>query len=227
VTEAPKDPLDAIIVGEFGRWAKGKTVENLEIVIENGEPLYPDAICKIDFEKRALVDHPVYLRVPSQLRDGPGARRGARLPGRPRQDPRDKFDEETAIKFFGRAQFEHTENLHILERSIRRRGDPKRVYMIATELDRNHPAPALMATLDKLAALRKIVDARLTEAELTDEKTFWSVVGGIAKTGNLSPLVVIAGQDLDSFLTSMAARLWSFQTASSSPPSSESSTSTG
>jgi hypothetical protein len=227
VTEAPKDPLDAIIVGEFGRWAKGKTVENLEIVIENGEPLYPDAICKIDFEKRALVDHPVYLRVPSQLEMVQARVEALGFLADLVKIQRDKFDEETAIKFFGRAQFEHTENLFILERSIRRRGDPKRVYMIATELDRNHPAPALMATLDKLAALRKIVDARLTEAELTDEKTFWSVVGGIAKTGNLSPLVVIAGQDLDSFLTSMGVRLWSFQTASSSPPSSESSTSKG
>ena len=99
--------------------------------------------------------------------------------------------------------------------------------MVATELDRNHPTPSIHQALEKLTHLRKMIDYRLDSADLEDPVNFWAIIGGIAKRKNLSPLVGIGSDALDSYLIAMACKLSTFRTEQLSQASSASSTPSG
>ena len=67
MADAKKDPLDRIAVGALGEWAKGKSLEDLEVDVTSGEPFFPDTITRIDYLERKLIETPVLFRLPTPL----------------------------------------------------------------------------------------------------------------------------------------------------------------
>ena len=227
MADAKKDPLDRIAVGALGEWAKGKSLEDLEVDVTSGEPFFPDTITRIDYLERKLIETPVLFRLPTPLEQTESHVRAldylAKVKGLPASD----FTEEKAISFFGQALVTYTDDLFTLEISLRKSSDKTRTYMVATELDRNHPTPSIHQALEKLTHLRKMIDYRLDSADLEDPVNFWAIIGGIAKRKNLSPLVGIGSDALDSYLIAMACKLSTFRTEQLSQASSASSTPSG
>jgi hypothetical protein len=218
------DPLDAVIVGPLANWAKGKTLAELEVVVDDNVPCFADVIERYDFDSKKLVEHKVYFRVPPMtelaIAKAESLRALAKIAER---DPK-TFDMEAAARVFGTGHVEHRENLHVLARALRKRRDAREAYMTPENLELCHPVAALWTAMAKLAHFRTLQDMRITEEGVKDERTFWALVAAMAKRGNLSPLVAIDGPGQDSFLLSMAVRLIEFRTKPSSLQSAASST---
>lgn len=224
-------PLDQMVVGNLATWAKGRKLEDLEVVEgSDGAPYFPDHVTRFDFKKKQLVDVQVYVRVPGETEMAKARIAAlaytAALAGRKVQD----FDEAAAIRVFGEARFRQLDGLFVLERALHKRKDPGSdpvPYMTAENLEQCHPPPALWAALDRVGHYRRMLDTRLSADQLSDPRVFWEAVAHLAKRQDPSFLAVIAGDVLPSFMLTMASELHRYRTESSSPPSSASSTSTG
>lgn len=222
------DPIDQYLVGSLAQWAKGKRLSELEVVVDAEDiPCFADTIERYDFVKKVAVEHEVYLRVPPMRELAIAKVESLRaLAALAQRDPQ-TFDIEAAIKIYGSGHVDHRENLHVLARAIRKRRDPKEPYMTPDNLERCHPVAALWTTMEKLSHYRKMLDMRISDEGLQDERLFWGIVAAMAKGNTTSPFAAIDGPAQDSFLLSMARRLIEYRTKLSSLPSSESSTSTG
>lgn len=90
---------------------------------------------------------------------------------------------------------------------------PHDQYMLPQYLDKQHDHASIVDLWERINFWHSYQDVRATEL---DEDKFLGVVTAIATRRNLSPLLVIAGSARDSCIVSMAERLQSFLTPSSS-----------
>jgi hypothetical protein len=203
-------PPDAV-----ARWLKGKTLEELEAVEQQGRALYPDTIKRYNTAKKGQIEEiSVLLRVPTtteQVRSRVGALDQAKKLCR--LDKRPTLAEAEGL--LGASYFDNLDTIQLLSLCILDAepldgAHPR--YMLPEDLDRMHPRGALLEIYERLNHYTALEDPRL--GEVTEEQ-FHHVVAAIARCGNLSPLLVIGGSGRDSFIVSMASRLASSQT----PPS--------
>lgn len=218
-TKTEDDPYEALAVGELAKWARGRSLAELEATVLDDEPLFDGVITRFNFDKKSREEIPVLLRIPAGLEIA--AARVEALTYMQKLAGRSGWTWEDAHKFFGPVNVEHIENLHILAIAIRRRSDPKRQYMTPAMLDKMHPNTALAQVFEQLGRLKRDSDMRLNVEEVQDERSFWGMVAAIAKSGGLGPLVVTDTLGGERFTICMAQRLYEYRTAQLSPPSSE------
>jgi len=177
--------------------------------------MYPETIRRRDPKTGELQEVKLLVRVPtsmeiarSRLKALDWVKREARLSSRP------TLGEAEAI--FGPSAFDEIDTVFFLAAclfDLDPMGNSHPPYMIASELDANHPRASLHDLYARVSFYQSTEDPRvpeLTEAE------FSQTVAAIAKAGNLSPLVVIDGRAHSSFIATMASQLAAYQTA---PPS--------
>lgn len=205
-------PPDAIAM-----WLAGKTPADFDAIEAEGRVMYPEVIRRRDPKSDALQEVPIYLRTPTTLEQVRArvealvwVQKAAKLKERPTMDQ--------AEAIFGREYFDSIDTLFLLERCIFDReplkeGGAYAPYMLAEHLDKLHPKAALHDVYQRLSFYQAIEDPRIHE--LT-ENEFSQAVAAIAKVRNLSPLVAIDGRAHASFFVSMADRLTSSPTPSSS-----------
>lgn len=116
---------------------------------------------------------------------------------------------------------EHFDTFCLLARAIRDAKNPKEQHATAKDLVATYEVKSLLAVWDRVNHFDRLLDPRVHEL---DEAQFWQLVEQIARRRNLGPLVAIAGDAQDSFVTRMAVLLSSSRKASSSSPSNETST---
>lgn len=219
-----KEPFAGVLDESTAAWARGKSIDDLTLIDDDGEVLVAEKLARFDTLKKRLVDVPIFARFPTTT-DHVKAR-AKTLGYLAKELGRDAgtLDAEAAHKLVGEARFEHVERLHLFERTLRRSENPKMQYMLAEPLDRSHPWQALLELDERLTEAAKMMEQRLPEDALDEPISFWAVVHAIGRMKNLSPLVAIGARGERSFIISMASLLSDWETTRSSAPSSESST---
>lgn len=195
-------------------WLQGVQPEDLDAVELEGRYYYRTALQRRD-DKGALQEVLVRVTVPTNF-DKARARvdslewvqKLARLKARPTW--------EEAQKLFGEEYVDQLDTLCLVARITRDEDDPNHQYMWYEDLDRYHTRRSLEALQAQVHALDALSDPR--QLELTEEQ-FWATVGAIDRVRNCSPLVAIDGRAQDSFVTTMASRLWASRTSESGSPS--------
>lgn len=117
-----------------------------------------------------------------------------------------------ACELLGPAYVDELDTVCLLARCVRDHDAPEYQHLLPELLDERYGRSALIDFWDRLNHHDFQADPRSHEM---DEETFWGVVQGIAKVRNCSPLAAIDGRVRDSFVLTMAERLWSSRTSSS------------
>lgn len=205
-------------------WFNGKSAAELDAIEFQGRRLYADAIRRKDARTGEVRERKVRLRVPSAADKAVAAIDAIQWVRRMATERRvkvpDLLTKEQAEGLVGAARFDDLDTLCILTRSIFEHDAPHDpLYLDAAQLERDHDPSSLEELWQKLDELRKLEDPR--ELGELDEQKFWAVVATIAMRRNCSPLAVIDGSTLDSFIISMAVRLQSYRMPRSGSPSTE------
>lgn len=204
-------------------WFNGKSAAELDALEFQGRRLYAATIRRKDPRTGEVRERKVRLRVPSAADKAMAAIDALQWVRRMASERRVKlpelFTKEQAEGLVGAERFDALDTLCILARSVYEHDAPHDpLHQDAETLEREYDHGSLEELWSKLDQLQKIEDPR---EQALDEEQFLAVVATIAKRRNLSPLAVIAGPALDSFVISMAVRLQSYQTPKSGSPSTE------
>lgn len=221
-------PFDGILVGSLKEWARGKRLADLLLSQVGDEQFIRERLVRYDFVHKSLGEVEVLVKVPSQ-KDFVRARVEA-LEALAKETKRDvkTFGTDDAIRLFGTQRWDSFELVYLYARLLRRVDNPAQSYMIAPLLDECHPPAALKELDTRVTEAIKLMDRRLDLDDIGEnEAVFWAVVRAIAEGQNLSPLAVIAGHALDSFVIFMALQLATLTAKQSSEPSAPSSNASG
>lgn len=178
-------------------WLQGKTIEDLDVVENSNRLLFADTI-KRKGPKGQLIEEQVRVRVP-RMDDQVKARIEAVDMARKFKIDRDKDAD----------LFEEFETIAMLSRCIREKDDPHGQAYTFDQLYTGYDANSLYDIWNRIQHYNKMTDPRLSDPDIQDVVV---AAMGIAKKKNLSPLIGIAGSDLDSFVISMASLLATYLT---------------
>lgn len=199
-------------------WLKGKTLEDLEIIEFGGRNFFQDKILKA--KKGGFEEFPVMVCVPREPEIAKARVEAVELFRKRKLDR--KEDEDL---------FAELDMLCQLARAIRTLTPPHGQYMPVEHLiGRTDPKtgesegfdiPSLHDLWERVQTYRKLIDPRIYDPSI--EEVF-AACDAIAKVRNLSPLVAIAGPDVDSFVITIASTLSIYRTQLRSWQSNESET---
>jgi hypothetical protein len=192
-------------------WLEGKTVEDLALIEHGGRMLFPDKIRRVKADGK-FEDVKVLVRVPRtvELMD---ARRDARKFCKDRNiDPKEDAD-----------LFEQLDQMAVLARALRDPNSPQDQFqplefLLSNEPGKGFDTESLVDVWRRLEIYRKMIDPAVTKVS---EDDVVRAAFAVARVQNLSPLVGIAGQELDSSIITMASMLASCLTQLQSSPSGE------
>ena len=190
-------------------WLEGKTWEELEAIEHEGRLLFKDTLKKRDARGR-VVEKPVRIRVPRQME-----RSRARTLARKWLAELGLDEEKDAH------HFDAYETICLVACAVREDAAPHEQHMLHQDLAAQCDVKTILELWDRVNFYDKLSEPRLGEV---DAATFHAVVRAIARKGNLSPLVAIAGDTQDAFVVRMAEALTSSPTFSASSPSPATST---
>jgi hypothetical protein len=190
-------------------WLEGRTWEELEAIEHDGRLLFKDTLKKRDARGR-VVEKAVRIRVPRQLE-----RSRARSLAR-------KWIVELGLDEEKDAHhFDAYETICLVACAVREDAVPHEQHMLHQDLAASCDVKTILELWDRVNFYDKLSQPRLGEV---DAATFKAVVAAIARKGNLSPLVAIAGDTQDAFVVRMAEELMSSPTFSASSRSPATST---
>lgn len=189
------------------RWLNGKTLEDLDVIEFGGRLLFPDKILKV--RRGGKFDEiEVAVRIPREPEIATARVEAVRLfkaRGLDRKDDADLFEQ---LDVFCK-----------LALAIRTRKPPHPQFLPVEELiGRTNPetgettgfdATSLFDLWQRIETYRTMCDPRITEPTVEDVLI---AADGIARTRTISPLVAIAGPELDSFIVSMGSLLSNYRT---------------
>lgn len=205
------------------KWLEGKSLAELEAAaVQHERALYSEVILRKNPHKPGeLLESRVRLQVPTAL-EHTRARIMALDMAQELLNWKERPTEAQAIEYLGQNNWISTEticllSLALLDHDALPNGEYP-LYMSAENLAAAHPRESLQAMATKLDEYSRLESPRL---DVLAEEDFWTVVGSIAKRGDVLPLNAIAGSALPSFITTMASRLQSFRTEQSGSPSTE------
>lgn len=202
----------------FDEWLAHKSASDLETIEFEGRLMYPDTL-KRRGRKDAVIEEPV-LFCPANTAELTAATREARnLIAKDEKRPTLTVEEAKAL--VGPTRWEEIENVHVLSKVLRYVEPPHKPRWGAEFLATAFPRAALTEAWDRLEFYTQRDELRL---DGLSEEDFVVMVNAIARVKHTGPLVVIDGSARESFVSSMAVRLQSFLTSSSSSPSGETST---
>lgn len=202
-------------------WLVGKTADDLDLIEHGGRVYFHDVMHRIKRKakegKGAVFEPmPVVVCVP-RAPERALARRDALELAREwkidREKDADIFD--TLDKFALVAHAVRTvEPPHGQFQPLR--------YLVSTKEGEGFDERALWAIWERIKLYEEMVDPRITEP--MSEEDVIAACFAIAKVRNLSPLVAIAGSELDNCVISMASLVTRYRMQELSSPSSETST---
>lgn len=190
-------------------WLEGKTVEDLALIEHGGRLLFPDKIRRVT-ASGGYEDVKVLVRVPRTV-EIMDARRDARKFCTSRGiDPKEDAD-----------LFEQLDQMAILARAVRDPAPPHDQFqplefLLSNEPGKGFDTESLVDVWRRLEVYRRMIDPAVTRVS---EDDVVRAAYAIDKVQNLSPLVGIAGQELDSSIITMASMLVRYLTLLQSSPS--------
>lgn len=209
---------------DVGRWFAG--IDPKELVVQHdarGRVYYPETL-----KRKHVKDGPqeveILVRTPNTADRIRSRRLAVRWVGQHaglEKTEQAKLTIEQAQNLAGAMYFEQVDTLHLLselvyERQLDPDGEPRR-YGTADYLDAMHPNTALWDLMERLDFLVNLEDPRITTVTV---EMVMDVAEAMARRGNISPLLGIAGPERESLLLSMAQQLVGSATRKSSGDSS-------
>lgn len=178
-------------------WLEGKTVEDLALIEHGGRMLFPDKIRRVTAAGK-FEDVRVLVRVPRTV-EIMDARRDARKFCKDKGlDPQEDAD-----------LFEQLDQMAVLARALRDPNSPQDQFqplefLLSNEPGKGFDTESLVDVWRRLEIYRKMIDPAVTRVS---EDDVVRAAYAIDKVQNLSPLVGIAGNELDSSIITMASML--------------------
>lgn len=201
-------------------WLKGKSAEDLVLLESGGRVFFPDVIHRLKRKasaSRGAEFEPVNVavcvpRAPEKALARRDALKLAARLGIDREKDADVFD--TIDKFA------------LVAHAVRTLEPPHGQFqplewLVSTKENEGFDERSLWAIWERLKFYEEICDPRITEP--MSEEDVIAAAFAIDRVRNLSPLVAIAGSELDNFVISMASLLCRYRLSCFSTPSGETS----
>jgi hypothetical protein len=195
----------------------GKTETDLDVMEHEGRAAVLEHVRRRDPKTHAVQNVPVRVWPPTHLEKVKARiealgwlQQIAKLSSRPTW--------KEAEELVGHEYIDQLDTVCLLARCARDEDAPEHQHMHYEDLDRHYGRASLLELWERVGAHAAEQDPRITEL---DEDRFWELLLAIDKMKSVLPLVVLGGDERDSFVLTMASRLASSRKRSSSSPSTE------
>ena len=195
-------------------WLAGKTEGDLDIIEHEGRAAVLESIRRKDPKTGETQNVPVRVwppthqeKIKARIEALEWLQRLAKLQVRPSW--------EEANKLVG-DYIDQLDTVCLLARCCRDYDAPEHQHMHFEDFDRYYGRASLLELWERIGAHASEQDPRIGQL---DESRFWDLVAAIDKMKSVLPLVVLAGDERDSFVLTMASQLANSRKHSSSLPS--------
>lgn len=190
-------------------WLAGKTAADFDLIEAGGRIFFPDVVHRVRSGGK-FEETPVLVAVPRPVEKAAARREALTLFAKWKLDREKDGD-----------LFDMIDKFAILARAIRTRDDGHGQafpleWLLSDRPDEGFEERSLWAVWERMKAYENLIDPAITEP---DEEEVIAAAQGIARVRNLSPLAVISGPELDSFVVCMATILCTCLARSPSSPS--------